>query len=153
MSMKTRRSEKRLPHNLAARPRRRSTVAAGCWMMYLMVAPLAAAQPAAEELKTVKLSVDYGDGVQKHFLSITWQRGMTVLDVMRAADRHPRGIGFQYRGKRATALLTAIDDVQNEGGRGRNWIYRVNGKLADRSFAIYELQSGDKVLWKFDVYR
>jgi hypothetical protein len=39
--------------------------------------------------------------------------------------------------------------VKNEGAGGRNWTYRVNDKHADRSFAVYELQPGDHVLWTF----
>jgi len=37
--------------------------------------------------------------------------------------------------KGETAFLTQIDELENEG-RGRNWIYRVNGELAKKSFAI-----------------
>ena len=59
---------------------------------------------------------------------------------------------FKFKGKRATALLTKIDDIENEG-QGRNWLYRVNRKLADRSFGVFKLKAGDTVLWKFDKYR
>ena len=52
----------------------------------------------------------------------------------------------------ATALLTKIDDLKNEG-RGRNWLYRVNDKLADRSFGVFELKKRDTILWKFAQYR
>ena len=106
----------------------------------------------ADDAKTVTVVVDYSDGVQKHFTAITWRENMTVLDAMQAAKRHPRGIKFKFKGKRATALLTKIDDIENEG-QGRNWLYRVNRKLADRSFGIFKLKAGDTVLWKFDKYR
>jgi hypothetical protein len=102
--------------------------------------------------RTVRLIIDYGDGVQKHFTQLRWQNGMTVLDALEAAQKHPRGIEVKYRGKGATAFLTQIDDLENQG-RGRNWVYRVNGKLADRSFARFTLKSGDTVLWKFGQYR
>ena len=74
------------------------------------------------------------------------------MDVMLAAKKHPRGIHFEYKGKGATALLTKIDDVTNEG-RGRNWLYRVNGDPGDRSMGVFELKAGDAVLWKFDKYQ
>ena len=96
--------------------------------------------------------IDYGDGSEKHFTAIAWKEGMTVFDAMQAADQHPRGIDLAYRGKGATALLERIDDLENEGA-GRNWIFRVNGKLADRGMGVYELKSRDAILWKFEKYR
>ena len=107
---------------------------------------------AADETEIVRLVIDYNDGVEKHFNAIAWESGMTVMDAMLAAKKHPRGISFEYKGKGATALLTKIDDAENEG-RGRNWLYRVNDKPADRSMGIFELKAGDTVLWKFDKYQ
>ena len=102
--------------------------------------------------KTVRMVVDYGDGVQKHFTKLAWRDGMTVLDALTAAAKHPRGIKIKYRSKGATAFLTKIDELENEG-RARNWVYRVNNKLADRGFGIFPLKPGDTVLWKFGEYR
>ncbi len=100
---------------------------------------------------TIQLIVDYGDGVAKHFSKIAWRDKMTVQDVTEAASKHPRGIKVKQRGKRATAFLTQIDDLANEP-RGRSWVYRVNGKLADRSFGVYVVQPGDVVSWAFQTY-
>ncbi|MEX0820112.1 MAG: DUF4430 domain-containing protein [Pirellulaceae bacterium] len=107
---------------------------------------------AADDTATVRLVIDYNDGVEKHFNAIAWKPGITVMDAMLAAKQHPRGIRFEYKGKDATALLTKIDDLANEG-RGRNWLYRVNGEPGDRSMGIFELKAGDTVLWKFDKYK
>ncbi len=106
----------------------------------------------AKEPKQVTLVIDYGDGVQKHFTAIAWKEGLTVFDAMRIAQAHPRGIRCEHKGSGATALLTKIDDVANEG-RGRNWVYRVNVKLADTGFGVRQLAAGDTVLWKFEEYR
>ena len=107
---------------------------------------------AAEQSNKVALVVDYGDGVQKHFPQMQWRESMTVLDLMEAAKKHPRGIDFQYRGRGPTAFLFQIDDLKNEG-RGRNWVYRINGQLADRSFAVHAVQREDRVVWEFGEYR
>jgi hypothetical protein len=101
---------------------------------------------------TVRLVVDYGDGVEKHFTALAWKEGMTVMDALVAAQKHPRGIKFVYRGKEATAFLTEIDELKNEG-RGRNWILRANDELASKSFAIFAVKAGDTILWKFGEYR
>lgn len=105
--------------------------------------------------KTVRLVVDYGDGVEKHFTSVTWKQGMTVLDAMEFAKKSPHGIRFEYKGRGETALLTQIDDLKNEGGgrKKKNWIYYVNDKAADKSFAARKLESSDVVRWKFTTHK
>lgn len=139
-------------------------VIACAWMLPALVAGIAlpgtaggdvlAAEPAeevpAEEMVT--LVIDYADGVEKHFRQLPWKAGMTVLDVMQAAQRHPRASQFVYRSKGKTAFLTQIDDLKNEG-RGRNWIFSINDEVGKRSFAVSEVKAGDRVLWKFAQYQ
>jgi hypothetical protein len=105
--------------------------------------------PASPKTKQVRLAVDYGDGVKKEFYAIPWRQEMTILDAMEFAQKHPRGIKFRMRGRTATAFLTTIDDVSNQGGGAANWTYRVNGQLGDRSFAVYQLGPEDAVVWRF----
>jgi hypothetical protein len=112
--------------------------------LLLPLDPVTAQEPA----KTIRLTIDYGDGVQKVFRSLPWQERMTVFGALQGAARHPRGIKFEHRGSGATTFVTAIDDVTNEG-RGRNWIYEVNDKTADRSCGVFELKAGDGILWRF----
>ena len=114
--------------------------------------PDATANEPPKTTRTAKLTIDYGDGVQKQFTSLAWREGMTVLDLLNAAKRHRRGITFRYRGSDSIALLTKIDDLKNQGGRGENWIYRVNGKLGNRSFSTKKISPSDHVLWKFGKY-
>jgi hypothetical protein len=126
-----------------------------CLTLFLAALFLAAAigpTVTAEEAKTVRVVIDYGDGCEKHFTAIAWKAEMTVFDATRAAQAHPRGIKFKSRGEGTTAFLTKIDDVENEG-RGRNWLFHVNGKQSDRGFGVFKLKAGDTVLWKFDKYR
>ncbi|MDA0658504.1 MAG: DUF4430 domain-containing protein [Planctomycetota bacterium] len=101
----------------------------------------------------VRLVIDYGDGVQKHFVGLPYFEGMTVHDLLLAASQHGRGIRFQTRGEESTAFLVEIDGVVNSGSDGLNWVYRVNDKVADQGFATYVLSAGDTVLWKFDSYQ
>ena len=118
-------------------------------LFFLLVIPCSGQET---EAKPVKLIIDFGDGVEKHFTRLPWTEGQTVMDVMMAAREHPRGIEFEHRGRGSTAFLFQIDDVKNER-QGRSWIYRVNDKLADRSIGIYRIEAGDTILWKFEVYR
>jgi hypothetical protein len=127
------------------------------WALMLAVLGLVATssnaqEPAKTEKKTVTLTIDYADGVQKTFKALEWKDKQTVLDVLQLAAKHPRGITFKHRGSGATVLVTAIDDVTNQAG-GNSWLYEVNGKLADRSCGVFEVQPGDALLWKFGNYR
>lgn len=108
----------------------------------------------AQELaaKTVQLTIDYGDGSQKTFTAIEWKEKQTVFDVLQAAEKHPRGIKLKHRGSGAALFVSAIDEVANQSG-GNAWLYEVNGTPGDRSCAIYDVQPGDKLLWKFGKNR
>jgi Domain of unknown function (DUF4430) len=100
---------------------------------------------------TVRLTVDYGDGVTKTIDSLTWAKGNTVLDAMKEATARPHGISFSFTGSGDATMLTKIDNVTNEGGGAgkKNWRYWVNGAYGDRSFATFELQAQDAIVWRF----
>src|SRR5262249_5912540 len=115
----------------------------------LGIAPLL--QAADAKPQTVRLVVDYGDGVEVHFTALAWRDRMTVLDALTAAQAHKHGISFTYRGSGDTAMVTKIGDLKNEGN-GKNWIYSVNGKTGEISAGIAPLKLGDAVLWKFQAY-
>jgi hypothetical protein len=96
-------------------------------------------------IESVVLIIQFNDGHQPQSDKVSWTRGMTVRELLNKVPR----INIFQQGSGASAFLTEIDGVKNEGAGGRNWMYSVNGKQADRSFAIYELQPGDQVLWSF----
>lgn len=106
----------------------------------------------AQEPKPLTLTIDYGDGMQKRFTAIAWREGITIADLLDQAARHPRGIKYVKRGSGATSLLMQIDDVKN-GSDDKYWIYDVNGRQGDRSYATVKLKAGDSVLWRFDLYQ
>ena len=116
----------------------------------MLLAVAAAGDLAHAQSATVRLVVDYGDGVIKTITGLPWAKGSTVLDVMNAAKDRPHGITFSYTGSGASAFLTRLDDVANEGGGAKkNWQLWVNTSYADRSFGVYEVQPLDVVFWRF----
>jgi hypothetical protein len=124
--------------------------AAALLLAAMLLAFAAAGDRAQAQTATVRLVVDYGDGVIKTITGLPWSKGSTVLDVMNAAKDRPHGITFSYTGSGASAFLTRIDGVANEGGGGRkNWQLWVNTSYADRSFGVYEVQPLDVVFWRF----
>ena len=135
---------------------RRVLIAIGIASCLVLIVPWTAGAAESSEdspPESVRLIVDYGDGAQKHFTQLPWKEQMTVLDALLLARDHKHGIQLEYRGRAATALVTQIDDLANQGGSGRNWIYRVNKKPGTRSCGICPLEAGDTVLWKFETYR
>jgi Domain of unknown function (DUF4430) len=98
---------------------------------------------------TVSLEIQFGKDRTKKYDSIPWCEGMTIDDLLTAATRLRDGIRYEVLADGAHAMLVSIDEVGDQGGRGRNWTYKVNGVFGDRSFAVYELQPGDRVLWTF----
>ncbi|MCC9609696.1 DUF4430 domain-containing protein [Blastopirellula sp. JC732] len=119
--------------------------------LVLALAALAGTGYSAEPEKTVKVVVDFGDGSEKHFTQIPWKEEANVFSATAAASEHPHGFALQSRGSGATRFVFAIDDVKNEGN-GRNWIFRVNDKLATRSCELVEVAPGDVILWRFQRY-
>ncbi|HEX3601147.1 MAG TPA: DUF4430 domain-containing protein, partial [Lacipirellulaceae bacterium] len=105
------------------------------------------ASPARRE--TVSFSIDFGNGQRKEIIDVAWHDHMTVADALRGSKE----VSILEKGSGEGGFLTAIDDVTNEGAAGKNWTYEVNGKSADRSFAVYELRPGDRVLWTFGLPR
>ncbi len=106
------------------------------------------AQSAAQ---SVRLVVDYGDGVVKIIDKLPWSKGNTVLDVLNGAKAVPHGIDFHYHGQGASAFLDDIDNVKNQGSgsASKNWQYWVNTTYAQESFAVSQVQAADTVFWRF----
>jgi hypothetical protein len=117
---------------------------------------LGAVSMARAELKpgTVRLVVDYGDGVETHYKAIAWREGLTVLDVLSAAKKHARPLTYSQRGSGRGALITQIGDLANEGGGAadKNWMYTINGKAPEIGAGEQTVQPKDVILWKFQVY-
>jgi hypothetical protein len=109
--------------------------------------------------QTVGLAIDFGDGRRREWKSIAWREAFTVADALAAVREEGvkankvAALSFSQQGTGASAFLSEMDGVANEGAERRNWMYRVNGERADRSFAIYELKPGDQVLWTFGESR
>jgi Domain of unknown function (DUF4430) len=100
---------------------------------------------AAPNATSVQLTINFGDGRAPMSAESRWQEGMTVADLLNSDPR----ISVASTGSGAGEFLNSLNGVANEGVNGRNWTYRVNGKHADRSYAVYELRPGDRVLWMF----
>lgn len=110
----------------------------------------AALSAADDKSRAVQLTIDYGDGVQKTFVSLEWKEKLTVFGALQAAEKHPRGIKVEHAGNGETTFIKAIDGAANEGEGGRNWKYSVNGEGGRVSAGVAELKAGDQIVWRYE---
>jgi hypothetical protein len=124
---------------------------ASAFLAVVLLLASSAGQFVVAQSATVRLVIDYGDGVIKTITDVAWTKGNTVFDVMTAARRHTHGIEFKNTGSGSSAFLTQIDDVPNQGGGAgkKNWQFWVNTTYGDKSFGVYEVQALDVVFWRF----
>lgn len=99
--------------------------------------------------ETVALVIDFGNGARREFAALAYRDGMTVGDLMRQARDFRPPIRFATKGEGEMSFLTSLENVGNEGGGGRNWLYSVDGKTGEMSFEICPLTPGAAVLWEF----
>ena len=142
-----------LPMPSVTRPALHGCAACALIFALFSLAPMdiPAARGADTDSKTVTLTIDFGDGFQKRYTELKLTPNMTVFDAMLAARKHSRPLKFQHRGKGETAFVSQIDGLKNDGA-GRNWIFRVEGKLGKRSCGVTPIKAGDHVKWRFERY-
>ena len=99
---------------------------------------------------TVLLEIDYRERQENISIQHDVSEGDSVLRLLQAAQKAGQ-LEFEFRGGGETAFIESIDGVKNEGSNGSNWLYLVNGELADRGCGVKQLASGDKVKWLFST--
>lgn len=101
------------------------------------------------EGRTFSLTIDFGNGAERRFAALRWRDGLTVLEALQAAADFRPGITFTLKGKGETAFLSSLEGLKNSGAGGGNWIYEINGEMAQRGMAVQTLNPGDALLWRY----
>jgi hypothetical protein len=100
--------------------------------------------------KTVTLTIDFGNGARREFDDLPWSPGLTVGKLMEAAREFRPAITFTQQGEGEMAFLKSLEGVAHESGAdGRYWLYSVDGRHGEVSFAVQPLEPGAAVLWEF----
>jgi len=99
------------------------------------------------DIGTVALEVDFGDDKPSKQIDVVCSPNSTVLLSLERAEQLDKLV-FESKGSGETAFVTTIDGVGNDA-QGKNWIYRVNGELGDKSAGILSVKPGDKISWIF----
>ncbi len=105
-----------------------------------------------EDSVTLELHFPQKKEVRK-FKPVAWKDGQTVFEVLEALRKREEEFEFKYRGKGSTLFVFEIAGVENEGGRGNNWVFLVDEKVADRSAGVMKVEKGAKIVWRYGSYK
>lgn len=101
------------------------------------------------DIGTVVLEVDYGGEKSAKQIDVVCSPNSTVLLSLERAQQLGELV-YESKGSGETAFVTSLDGIGNEAD-GKNWIYRVNGELGDKSAGILAVKPGDKISWSFGL--
>jgi hypothetical protein len=113
-------------------------------------------------MSTVALTIDYSNGAQKHFSSIPWKKGLTILEAIQACEGISPKASITFGSDRSGHVLgLVIDDTPPKVGPASKWVVWVNAKGfqgglgTETSFGFHPnerernlLNAGDHVLVK-----
>ena len=118
-------------------------------LLLLDVANTLATQP---KMFTVSMRFEYGLGFSKHFNEIKVTENATILDSMRAMQKHRFRITYKSKGSGTLTFISEIDMIRNEGN-GKNWIVYINGERAKVGVGAYQLKANDSIVWKYETFQ
>ncbi len=112
-----------------------------------------AAKPGSSTVTgTVRLEIQFNAQRNNIDLEVPCDSDSTVYTVLVRAQTQG-DLEFESTGRKAGEIMvTSIESVKNLASAGDNWVYRVNGKLGDKSSGLYPVSPGDQVLWVFGQY-
>ena len=107
-------------------------------------------------MSTVALTIDYSNGAQRHFSSIPWKKGLTILEVLQAS-----GAAVEFGSDRAGHALGLVIDAMPADKETHEWLVWVNANafkhrlgtptsfgLMRNERASNEVNAGDSILFK-----
>jgi len=98
---------------------------------------------------TVDLEIDFQSQREKIEVPIPCSADSTVFSILTRA-KNLDDLDFESRGNGpASRFVTSIGGVENQAAAGDNWVFRVNGELADRGCGEVSVKPGDHVQWSF----
>ena len=100
------------------------------------------------DIGTVTLAIDFGGDKRSKSIDVVCSPESTVLLSLERAQNMNK-LKVDVRGTGETAFLNSIDGVGNEGASGKNWVYRVNDELGDKSAGVYPVKPGDAISWTY----
>ena len=116
-------------------------------------------------MNTIALTIDYSNGAHKHYSSVPWKKGLTILAAIQASERMAPGATISFGSDRVGHVLKlVIDGAPREDGPASEWVVWVNAKPfqgrlgTETSFQLKPdereanlLEAGDHVLVKLSL--
>ncbi len=99
--------------------------------------------------ETVILQVDMPGDTKD--LRLKSESSGTVLSVMDDLKKS-KELAFVLDGSGETAFVTSIQHIKNQGQKGANWIYSVNGKNAPAGVGTMKVSDTDTITWCYLPY-
>ena len=99
----------------------------------------------------IQLEIDFVGRKENLRIDVPCQPPLSVFQVLESAQEQGN-LTFESTGRGETAFISAIGGVKNEGAAGDNWVFRVNQQLGDRGSGVFQVNSGDQLLWTFGKY-
>ena len=79
-------------------------------------------------MSTVSLTIDYSNGMHKHFSNVSWTAGLTVLNAIEAVGKMSPGAAVNFASDRSGhAMNLVIDELPQEAAKAE-WLIWVNAK-------------------------
>ena len=101
---------------------------------------------------TVDLEIDFQSQKKNIQVAIPCSADSTVFSILTRAQ-NLGDVKFESRGSSPESrFVTSIGGVKNQAAAGDNWVFRVNGELADRGCGEFSVRPGDQVQWMFGKY-
>ncbi len=101
---------------------------------------------------TVQLDIDFAGEAENLSVKVPCSADSTVFTILQRAAKMD-DLQFDSQGSGSTAFVHSIDGVMNAGGRGKNWVYRVNDLLVNESCGLKGVVPGDQIKWKYGEYK
>ena len=101
---------------------------------------------------TVDLEIDFQSQEKTTIqVAVPCSADSTVFSILTRAQ-NLGDLKFESRGSGPESrFVTSIGGVENQAA-GDNWVFRVNGELADRGCGEFSVRPGDQVQWMFGKY-
>ena len=101
---------------------------------------------------TVDLEIDFQSQKKNIQVAIPCSADSTVFSILTRAQ-NLGDVKFESRGSSPESrFVTSIGGVKSQAAAGDNWVFRVNGELADRGCGEFSVRPGDQVQWMFGEY-
>ena len=72
-------------------------------------------------MSTVSVTIDYSNGAQKHFSSVPWNEGLTILGGIEACAKIPPGITITFGSDRSGHAIGLVIDGIGRGDAEGDW--------------------------------